>query len=235
VAETVFRRSARLFRGSERLEGMKKLALLLSLTACIDVDTEDNLSDVEQESHSTTAATLPNNIVLAKLDDTATTAVLQWSGNRLFANKADYAGTPLLHHYFPNNVVQLVVGDFSLPGAREHGRDQVCGRLVDNTLYCYAPSDDKSELWYWFAQTWPLTSAETAIIGDFTGDGADDILAFNSSTGSLRLFDRTITGQFTQRTFSLGNLASYDLRGKKLYAGEFGQAMDRSDRSSSIR
>jgi hypothetical protein len=209
-----------------------KLALLLSLTACVDIDSEDSLADVEQESHSTSVATLPNRIVLAKLEkpEIAATSVLQYSGNRLFANRASSAGTPILHHYFHSPITQLVVGDFSIPGAREHGRDQVCARLADSTLWCYAPSDETDQLWYWFMQSWPLTSGETPIVGDFTGDGADDILAFNSTTGSLRLFDRTTTGLFVQRSFSLGNLATHvDLRGKKLYAGEFGLESHRSD------
>jgi hypothetical protein len=222
------------FHALERMTGMTKttLALLLSLSACVDLDDdlpEDTLGEVEQESHSTSASSLPNQIVLAKLDDAAATSVLQYTGNRLFANRADLAGTPVLHHYFHSPIIQLVVGDFSLAGAREKGRDQVCARLADTTLQCYAPSDDRSELWYWFAQLWPLTAAETPIVGDFTGDGADDILAFNATTGSLRLFDRTTTGTFTQKVFSLGNLASHDLRGKKLYAGEFGQSATRTD------
>jgi hypothetical protein len=58
-----------------------KLALVLALTACVDLESEDSLADLEQESHSTSVATLPNRIVLAKLEkaDIAATSVLQYS------------------------------------------------------------------------------------------------------------------------------------------------------------
>jgi len=36
---------------------------------------------------------------------------------------------------------QLIVGDFTTSG-REHGKEQVCAIFVDNSLGCYAISDD---------------------------------------------------------------------------------------------
>jgi len=103
--------------------------------------------------------------------------LLQIAANKLFAFNTDYAGTPILHKYLDQNVSHVLVGDFTTSG-REHGKDQVCLIFADTSLQCYAISDDGTDLWWWFTQPSFIGADERAIVGDFDGNGADDILVY---------------------------------------------------------
>src|SRR5947208_8669795 len=127
--------------------------------------------------HSNTQARLPYNLYFADVNGDGRADLLQVAANKVFAFNADYAGTPILHKYFDQNVVRLFVGDFTTSG-REHGKDQVCAVFVDGTLACYAISDDGTDLWWWFSQASFVASDEEAIVGDFDGDGASDLLVY---------------------------------------------------------
>ena len=165
----------------------------------------------------------------ADLDGDRSADLLQVAGNRLFAFRSDHQGTPILHEYFEHDVTRLFAGDFTRSG-REHGKDQVCGLFADGALRCYAISDDGTDLWWWFSQPSFVAANEHAVVGDFDGDGADDVLVYKPSTGAVRVYTRASDGVFRPMPrFSPGNLASADLVGKKLLAGEFGQATGRDD------
>src|SRR5689334_19709760 len=141
------------FHRSSRRWGMKTnaLCLALSLTACLDTSATDT-AEVDQENRTTSASVLPNKIVLAHLDDAAGANLVQYDQNRLFVTRTDYAGTPVMHHYFRANISQLIVGDFALPNTRESGHDQICAVLTDSSMECLSPSDDRSQLVPWFSQ-----------------------------------------------------------------------------------
>jgi hypothetical protein len=183
----------------------------------------------QAQEQSNTLTNLPNSIVLADVDGEGSAELLQPAGNRLFVSRSNFEGSAVLHHYFQKDIRRLVVGDFMSQG-REHGKDQVCAILSDDSFQCYAISDDKTELWWWFTQPRFFDASDRVIVGDFDGDGDDDLLAHNSSTGTLKAFTRNSTGFFAAMPgFALGNLADVDLRGKSLYAGEFGQTAGRDD------
>ncbi len=172
---------------------------------------------------------LPRSISLGDIDGDGAAELLMAGGSRLLAARSNFEGSAVLHHYFEHDIRRVIVGDFTT-GGREHGKDQVCVVLADTSLRCYAISDDRSELWWWFTQPSFLATGDRAIVGDFDGDGDDDVLAHNPSTGSLRAYTRNSSGTFASMAgFALGNLADADLRGKRLYAGEFGQAAGRDD------
>ena len=178
---------------------------------------------------SNTQERLPQNMYFADLDGDRSADLLQVAGNRLFAFRSDHQGSPILHEYFEHEVTRLFAGDFTRSG-REHGKDQVCGLFADGALRCYAISDDGTDLWWWFSQPSFVAANEHAVVGDFDGDGADDVLVYKPSTGAVRVYTRASDGVFRPMPrFSPGNLASADLVGKKLLAGEFGQAGGRDD------
>ena len=204
------------------------VAAAVTFALCAPVSFVPKVRAASSIDRSTTPAVLPNNITLANLDDDPAADLVQVVGNRLLASRTDAAGSAVLHHYFRADVARLVIGDFTRSG-REHGRDQICAVLVDAAMECYAPSDDRRELWWWFTQPSPVAPAEQALVGDFDGDGADDILAYMPSTGAIRILSRQATGFFVPLSFSLGNLATLNLVGKTLYTGEFGQAAGRDD------
>lgn len=178
---------------------------------------------------SNTSNRLPYNLYLGDINGDGSADLMQVAANKLFAFRSDYSGTPILRKYFDQTISRVVTGDFTT-GGREHGKDQVCAIFTDGQLGCYAISDDGTDLWWWFSQASFIAADEQAIVGDFDGDGADDILVYKPSTGAIRAYTRMIDGYFRlMPSFSLGNLASADRVNKKLLAGEFGQATNRSD------
>jgi hypothetical protein len=184
---------------------------------------------VSADVDGNTQLRLPNNLYFADVNGDGRADLLQVANNKLFAFNTDYNGTSILHKYFEQNVSRLVIGDFTTSG-REHGKDQVCAIFTDSSFGCYAISDDGADLWWWFSQASFIATDEQAIVGDFDGNGADDILVYKPSTGGLRMFTRASSGFFQAMPgFSLGNLLGADRANKKLFSGEFGQTTGRSD------
>src|SRR5262245_51968439 len=86
---------------------------------------------------SNTRVRPPNQIYVANLDGGGESEIVQVAGNRIFVNRADYDGTPMLHLYLDSPVSRVLVGDFAASG-REHGKDQLCPILADGSIRCYA-------------------------------------------------------------------------------------------------
>lgn len=126
---------------------------------------------------------------------------------------------------------QALIGHFATTG-REHNRDDVCAILVNGALNCSAPSPDGKQLWWWFTQPNFSKPGDQLLVGDFDGNGAEDILDY-SGDGDIRIYSQGmggVTGFRPMPNFSLGNLADVDRRrGKVAYVGEFGQSPARAD------
>lgn len=179
---------------------------------------------------SNTMLPLPRHTAIGDVDGDGLQDMVQFAGPRVFAYRTNDTRDGILHGYLDVDVARLVLGDFTTSG-REHGRDQVCAVHTDGTFRCYSSSDDRRELWWWFTQPNFLAADEHAIVGDFDGDGADDILKYRPSTGALELWTRK-PGHLDFKplpTFALGNLAGIDRKNKVLLAGDFGQAAGRDD------
>jgi hypothetical protein len=85
-------------------------------------------------------------------------------------------------------------------------------------------------LWWWFTQPNFIGADEDPIVGDFDGDGAEDLMIYKPSNGAIRFFSIEGTAVFKQNTqFTLGNMAGRDLKNKQILVGEFGQAVGRKD------
>ncbi len=182
-----------------------------------------------QRIKNRTPGQLPNNLYLGDVDGDGTDEFLQVAGNRLLVFRTNVEVTGVLHHYFAAPISRLIIGDFTNQG-REHGRDQVCVVLADGSLQALAISDDLQELWWWFTQGSIVNEGESVIVGDFDGDGADDILIHNPKSGELRMYSRMQTGYFDPMPgFVLGNLSTANLVGTQILAGEFGQVVGRDD------
>lgn len=173
---------------------------------------------------------LPHNIQIADIDGDGFDDFVQFAANRIFVMRINAYKDGILHKYLDRNIRRLILGDFTKSG-REHGRAQVCVVLDNNSFQCYSSSDDNRDLWRWFTQPNFIEDGEEPIVADFDGDGADDILLYDQKAGRIRMFTRT-DGNIAfvpMPRFSLGNLASIDLKRKQLLAGEFGQAQGRAD------
>ncbi|AEE54151.1 FAD-binding protein [Haliscomenobacter hydrossis] len=172
---------------------------------------------------------LDPNLYLADVDGDQVDEFLQIDGDRMYVFRSNFEFSPVLEHTFSSEIKGLIIGDFTNNG-REHGRDQICAILNNGTIEVFAISDDLSSMWWWFSQPNFVEGDEHSIVGDFDGDGADEILLYKAGTGGIRIFTRMQTGSFSALTnFQLGNLAGRDLRNKQIFAGDFGQSLRRKD------
>lgn len=175
---------------------------------------------------------LPNHLHLGDVDGDGTDEFLQVADNRLLVFRTNFEATGVLHHYFPSSIDGLIIGDFTTQG-REHGREQVCVVLADGNLSAYAISDDLQELWWWFTQPSIIVPHDERVtVGDFDGDGADEILVHNLTSGTLRVYSRMATGVFAPMPgFAPGDLSTVNLVGNQIgiLAGTFRQGSGRDD------
>lgn len=173
---------------------------------------------------------LPRNLHVGDVDGDGLQDFVQYGHNKIFAYRANYERDGILHAYLPSPVERLILGDFTTSG-REKGRDQVCAVLHNKTLRCYSSSDDNRTLWWWFVQSNFIGKSEQIIVGDYDGNGADDLLLYNSKTGGMRFWTmRPGKVKFQPMTnVSLGELAQFDRRDKILLTGDFGQGTARDD------
>jgi hypothetical protein len=152
--------------------------------------------DAEAKARCNTQARLPNNVYLADINGDGLDDVLEINGAKIVARRSDFTGAVILDDYLTldsRRVKRVITGDFTYAGRREKGKDQVCAILSDNNLACYAISDDGKSMWWWFTQGTFIADNEEAIVVDWTGDGADDILVYRPSDGNLRLYSLGIT------------------------------------------
>jgi hypothetical protein len=168
-------------------------------------------------------------LYLGDVDGDKVDEIIQVDGRHIYVFKPTFDFIPVLEYVFPFPVRRLIIGDFTNYG-REYGREQIGAILSDGSLQVFAISDDLKSLWWWFTQPNFVGDDEQAIVGDFDGDGADDLLVYKPATGGIRLYSRMETGFFAPMpNFSLGNLAGVNLINKQLLAGDFGQALNRKD------
>lgn len=173
---------------------------------------------------------LPRQISIGDIDGDGLQDMVQFAGNRIFAYRTNYTRDGILHGYLDSEIRQLVIGDFDSKSTTNR-REEICAVHKDNTFRCYTASKDKRELWWWFTQPNFISSDEQAIVGDFDGDGNDDIMTYNPSNGAIEVWARQ-PGAFEFRPlkdFTLGNLGQLDRKNKVLFAGEFGQTTGRDD------
>ncbi len=168
-------------------------------------------------------------LYLGDIDGDHLDELIEVDGRHLYIFKCNYEHPPLLEHVFSSRVNRLVIGDYVASG-REHGKDQILAILEDGTIQGWAISDDLKQMWWWFTQPTFINDSEHFIVGDFDGDGADEIMVYEPSTGAIKLYEFQSNGLFGEMSgYSLGNLNGPDLRQKLLLAGDFGQAYSRKD------
>ena len=212
--------------GSTMKLSTRVLASALSLTAPLLVPDSAHANPRK----SNTQLPLPRHISIGDIDGDGLQDMVQFAGNRIFAYRTNYTRDGILHGYLDSEVRQLVLGDFETQSTTKR-REEICAVHKDNTFRCYGASPNKRELWWWFTQPNFISNDEQAIVGDFDGDGNDDIMTYNPSNGAIELWARQ-PGAFEFRPlkdFTLGNLGKIDRKNKVLLAGEFGQNAGRDD------
>lgn len=180
------------------------------------LSTENYSRNGRRSRGSNSQLPIPQNLTLADIDADGVTDFVQTSSNRLFASKSDFDKTGILHLYTRRPIKRVLTGDFG-----GGNFDQVCLITDDNALACYGISTDRKELWWWFTQGSMIGDNEDSIVGDFNGDGRDDILVYPRSGGAYRMY--SITGSYffvSTPAFAPGNLGTATA-GLQLRAGDF--------------
>ncbi|WGZ94747.1 MAG: FG-GAP-like repeat-containing protein [Candidatus Thiothrix putei] len=132
---------------------------------------------------SNSQLSIPQNISLAEINRDGKSDFIQYADNKIFVSKTDFNKTGLMHTYLRNPIKRVITGDF-----HRDNYDQVCAITTANELVCYGTSTDNKELWWWFTQSNFIADGEDSIVGDFDGDGRDDILVYPRSGGKFRLY-----------------------------------------------
>jgi hypothetical protein len=166
---------------------------------------------------SNSQLTIPQKLLLADLNADGSTDFLQYASNKIFVSKTDFEKTGILHFYSHRPIKRVLTGDF-------HGEryDQTCVLTDDNALACFGTSPDRRELWWWFTQGTFFGDNEDTIVGDFDGDGRDDVLVYPRAGGPFRMY--SIKGDFffdPTPAFRQGNLEGVDEPGMQVRAGDF--------------
>lgn len=146
------------------------------------------------KAKSNTQVVLPNATWLADVDgDTVAELIHASTGsgaaNRLFVTRLDAAASGAMHLYLDADVSRVIAGQFCITGEMCAGRESACAILSDNSFRCFA-SPDGVGLRQWARQANFIAATEQAIVGDFNGDGRDDILVYVPATGAFRLYAR---------------------------------------------
>jgi hypothetical protein len=160
---------------------------------------------------------IPQNLMLADVNADGSAEFLQYVSNKLFVSKTDFNKTGVLHLYTHRPIKRVLTGDF-----HGDGYDQTCVITDDNAFLCYGISTDRRELWWWFTQGNFIGDNEDSIVGDFDGDGREDVLVYPRAGGAYRMY--SIKGAFffgATPSFNPGNLGTA-APGLQLRAGDFG-------------
>jgi len=161
--------------------------------------------------------TLPGDRYLSDFNADGITDLIRFAGTQIYLNATDFGETPIMSWSTSRPIRRLITGDF-------HGDryDQVCAILDDGSMPCYGISSDRKAAWWWFTQGAIASAAEDSIVGDFDGDGREDVFVYNRSTGAMRMY--AMKGDYfldPMPAFSPGNLTGTP-GGMQIRAGDFG-------------
>src|SRR5262245_63025175 len=132
---------------------------------------------------------LSRKLYLGDIDGDRLDELIEVDGSHVYVFKANSDHTPVVEQVFSAPVERLIIGDFVSAG-REHGKDQLLAILTDGTIQGYAISDDRQQMWWWFTQPSFIKTTDHFVVGDFDGDGADEILVYDPSTGGILIYGK---------------------------------------------
>jgi hypothetical protein len=167
-------------------------------------------------SNSQTA--LPGNLFLGDFDGDRQADYLQYNDGRLFLSRIDVLKSAISHVMFHGTADRVFTGDFY--GA---GWDQACV-LTNALIRCYGIDPAVGpEFAFWFQQTVDISVNEDVIVGDYDGDGRDEMLLYDNTAGAFRMLEVAGDAYFSAKTdYDPANLASMMGRpGLRFRAGDY--------------
>jgi hypothetical protein len=178
--------------------------------------------NLEAKVKSNTQVALPENLFLGDMNGDGIDDFIQVSGspgagnhNRILVFGTDPHSTGMMHLYLNSDVLKVFTGNFQLSTEPDYGPDQLCVTTVSGLLNCYV-SKDKETLTLMWSQPNFIEPSEQIIVGDFDGNGADDILLYNADSGKFRMITRTEGNAVSPIFRVLNNFKPGDLEGSHL-------------------
>lgn len=172
-------------------------------------------SAAQARVHSNTQNRLPYGHYLADLTGDGVAEYLVVDGQNLYATESTFEAHGKLYARLPSPVKRLFTGHFGDPT-----REQVCTLHQDGMLRCYNVVAGPS-LQLRFTQTSVVADDEHALVGDYDGNGVEDLLVYKPSTGQFRMYS-VLSGRFAPMSnFNLGNLSNpAEFIGQQIRVGE---------------
>jgi len=190
----------------------------------------------ESRVKSNTQVQLPGNLYLGDMDGDGIDDFIQISGtsgkgdhNRIMVFRTDQASTGLMHLYLDTDVVKAFTGNFMVSGEAGYGPDQLCVITASGLLNCYMSKDGTTLSLMWSQPNFILPD-EDVIVGDYDGNGADDLLLYRPSAGTFRMLTRTKGNQAGSGPFgpmpgfAPGGLGSGNFVNFQIRAGQWGSS-----------
>jgi len=178
---------------------------------------------VQAKARSNTFFPMISGLGFVDIDGDGLQEISQINQNKVFVNYIDSNTTGLWTFFARNNISRIVVGNFSTSAP---GGNEICAFLVNGMMEC-AQWNNGSTVY----QTSIAAADEQILVGEFTGDGFDDILVLRPSDGRIRIFSHTtLTSNFTETLVDLGNLTGFPWTSNvKVLVGDFGGQAGRDD------
>lgn len=161
-------------------------------------------SSSEARVFSNTMKSMPDNAYLA---DTNGDSVDEWvvtQGRDVYIARTNFQANGYAYHRLPANAKRAFAGRWN--GTDKEG---LCFILSNGQLRCYGLSPDTKELWWAWSQGSFISDSEHAIVGDYTGDGKDDVLVYDPGRGTFEMWTLGSQGWFVRlgdSQFDIGNL-----------------------------
>jgi len=190
---------------------------------------------VRSKRKSNTQIVVPNQSNFGDIDGDGNDDTLVSRGRWVYVARNDFEGHGIVATRLDTfaDISRLVIGNFTDVAGVAAAREEICAILSDNWLTCWTLGTNDSRL-TWLSGTWsPIATDEEIIVGDYDGDGHDDLFVYKPSTGAMRLYvmDAATHTFVTMANYSLGNLGTTSCNriNTQVRAGDFGGAVGRDD------
>jgi hypothetical protein len=186
---------------------------------------------------SNTQVRLPGDSYLGDIDGDGREDIIVVRGKWAHVARTNFEGSGLISGRLDVlNIARVVTGNFRHTPAVSTRREEICSIATDNYMKCWTMGVSTRDLSYVSGQPSPFAADEQAIVGDFDGDGRDDLLAYRPTTGALRMYTFNLTtNRFeVMPNFALGNIedpanCGFGRLNMQIRAGEFAGAAGRDD------
>jgi len=179
------------------------------------------LSTAEARPRSNTQVRLPNNLYLADMNGDKVQDWVAIDKDRAFVVRTNFQAHGYAYKKLRGKVRRAFSGFFS-----KKNQETFCVITKKNKIDCYGLSPDSQALWWAWSNQSFVGRLDEVLVGDYTGDGYDDLLVYTPRKGKFALWTRDrAKGYFVKlgkKDFDIGNLKkSIDFKRLQIRVGNF--------------